>query len=155
MFQMLQGGLEAAKVLDAGAGESFAMLGIRFSPKVTAEDSGGAFSLIEQRVMPQAGSPAHICHNEDKSIYVAEGEFELLVGDAPHVVRAGGVVYIPRGTLHSFRNVGGYSGTLMVMMTPGGHEHFLRRISEVINSEAPDPVLMADICRASAVEMIV
>lgn len=155
MFQMLQGGLEAAKVLDAGAGESFSMLGIQVTPKVTAEDSGGAFSLIEQRVSPQAGSPAHICHNEDKTIYVVEGDFEVLVGDAPHVVGAGGVVYIPRGTLHNFRNVGMLPGTLLVAMTPGGHERFLRQLSEIINGGAPDPVHMADVCRASAVEMIV
>lgn len=154
MFQSLHSSPLSAVVLEPASGDSFSMLGIQITPKVTAVDSNGAFSLIEQRVMPQAGSPAHICYGEDKTIYVVEGEFEVLVGDAPRLVSSGGVVYIPRGVIHNFRNVGQEPGMLLVALTPGGHEGFLRRISEIVNGSAPDPELLADVCRAHSVEMI-
>jgi quercetin dioxygenase-like cupin family protein len=155
MFQTLHGGPQAVKMLEAEGGERFAMLGIEITPKVTAADSNGAFSLIEQRVMPQAGSPPHICYGEDKTIYVVEGEFEVLAGDAPSRVAAGGMVYIPRGVIHNFRNVGPEPGMLLVAVTPGGHEGFLRRLSEIVNGSRPDPELLADVCRAHSVEMII
>ncbi|MDQ4128657.1 MAG: cupin domain-containing protein [Actinomycetota bacterium] len=55
------------------------MLGELVRYRVTAEQTGGTYSLLEV-VGPQGGLPAHVQHEEDECIYVLEGEFGLLGG---------------------------------------------------------------------------
>ena len=155
MFQTLQAGLERSKVIPAGDGDPISMLGIEMIPKLTAEDTHGAFSLIEQHVAPFAGSPPHVCHREDKTVMVLEGQFEMLLGESIQQVGPGAIVYVPRGALHHFRNNGASAGRLMVAVSPGGHERFLRDLSDVMNGIAPDPMHIADVCRAHAIEMLI
>jgi mannose-6-phosphate isomerase-like protein (cupin superfamily) len=103
--------------------------------KVTAEQTGGAYSLFEGLVPAREGTPPHIHHREDECFYVLEGEFEFLSGDATVTAGAGTLIYVPRGTLHAFRNAGEVQGRLLVSQTPGGlHERFFEEVGEV----APD-----------------
>jgi quercetin dioxygenase-like cupin family protein len=46
-------------------------------------------------------------HPGEEVIYVLEGEFEYIVeGKAPVILKAGEVLFIPAGTIHSAKNVG-------------------------------------------------
>jgi len=51
-------------------------------------------------------------HPGEEIIYVLEGSLEYQVGDKPPVtLKAGGVLFIPAGTVHSARNPGGVTGS--------------------------------------------
>ncbi len=86
------------------------------------------------RALCRPGAPPHIHHREDESFYVVEGEFSrdgetMKAGPGPPV-------YVPRGSLHAFKNVGAERGTLLLIQTPGGlHERFFEEVGE----EAIDP----------------
>jgi quercetin dioxygenase-like cupin family protein len=121
-----------ATFIPAGAGETVAMRGITMTFKQTAEHSFGLLSVIEQAVEPGAGSPLHQCSREDKIIYVLEGEFAIRLGDSTQAAGAGSMAIIPRGITHNFTNVGALPGRVLVILTPGGHEHFLRELSQGI-----------------------
>jgi quercetin dioxygenase-like cupin family protein len=55
---------------------------------------------------PGTTAPRH-SHPGEEIIYVLEGTWEYtLEGQAPVTLNAGGVLYIPAGTIHSARNVG-------------------------------------------------
>jgi quercetin dioxygenase-like cupin family protein len=55
---------------------------------------------------PGAAFPKHT-HPGEEVIYVLEGSLEYLVeGKAPVTLEAGGVLFIPAGTIHSAKNVG-------------------------------------------------
>jgi len=60
--------------------------------KVTAEQTGGAYSLFEGLVPAHEGTPPHIHHREDESYYVLEGEFEFLRGDESVTAEAGTLI---------------------------------------------------------------
>ena len=59
---------------------------------------------------PGTTAPKH-SHPGEEIIYVLEGTWEYtLQGKAPLIVKAGEVLFIPAGTIHSARNVGNDRG---------------------------------------------
>jgi hypothetical protein len=58
---------------------------------------------------------------------VLEGEFRFLLGDLGDALvhqPAGGLAFGPRGTPHTFQNIGSGSGRLLVITGPSGLEEF-------------------------------
>jgi quercetin dioxygenase-like cupin family protein len=107
----------------------FTTMGIAMFVRVSAEDSGGAISVIEQHVPPGKGSPPHTVR-EDKTFYILQGAFTLARDGETIAARVGDAVFIPRGAVHNFTNSGGEEGRLIAILTPGGHERFLRAMAE-------------------------
>ncbi len=101
------------------------VLGSRYTLLLTAEDSGGAFSLIELVVPAGRGLPLHTHRREDETFRVLEGEVEFSAGGQTTHARLSSVVFGPRGIPHSFHNVGTGDACLLCMVTPGGLERFL------------------------------
>jgi len=122
----------AATYVGPGEGRALWMPGGQLlTYKVTAEQTGGAYSLFEDTVPPRYGTPPHIHHREDESFYVVEGEFEFSRDGETTRAGAGSLVYVPRGSLHAFKNVGEEKGRLLISQTPGGlHERFFEEIGQ-------------------------
>lgn len=101
--------------------------------KVGGARTGGAFSLFEVAVRPGGGQAPHIQHEEDECFYVLEGEFAFLVERSRTEAVPGSLLYVPKGTLHAFENVGGATGKLLMSQTPGGlHERFVEEAGEPV-----------------------
>ena len=101
--------------------------------KVSAEQTGGAYSLFEVAVRPGGGQPPHVQHREDECFYVLDGDFEFLADEETFRASTGSLVYVPKGTLHAHTNVGESVGRLLVSQTPGGsHEWFYKEIGEEV-----------------------
>jgi mannose-6-phosphate isomerase-like protein (cupin superfamily) len=100
--------------------------------KVTAEQTGGAYSLFEVMSRPEEGGPPpHVQHREEEAFYVLEGEYEFLVEGRILRAGTGSLLYVPRGNLHAHRNVGEGVGRMLVNQTPGGlHERFFEEVGE-------------------------
>ena len=88
----------------------------------TREQTGGALGLLRQTIPPKSGPPAHIHRAEDEFFYVVSGEFNFKLGDGIVSAPARSIVFVPRGTVHTFQNVGTEPGVLLVGVTPGGFE---------------------------------
>ncbi|WP_225000303.1 cupin domain-containing protein [Cesiribacter sp. SM1] len=129
--------MKNSNIIKAKQGDTFSMMGLKITVKQSAAASGGLISVLEQTVAPGAGSPPHICSGEDKIIYVVTGKFDVLLGHEVHHCTAGDTVTIPRGLRHNFKNAGTRQGKLLVTLTPGGHENFLRELSESLQQAAP------------------
>lgn len=115
-------------LLNQGEGESYWVLGDLYTFKATGKQTNGAFTVIDQTVQPQSGPPPHIHHREDEAFYILEGRFSFLSGDKQGVFEAGSFVYIPKGTLHTFKNIDDQQGKLLVIITPAGLEEFFYAI---------------------------
>jgi mannose-6-phosphate isomerase-like protein (cupin superfamily) len=124
-----------------GEGRSLWVLGGLVTRKVSSERTGGAYSLFEATVRPQEGVPPHIQHREDECFYVLEGEFEFLDDIRAFVAGPGSLIYVPKGNLHAFKNVGEAVGRILVSQTPGGlHECFFEEIGEEVRERTIPPV---------------
>jgi uncharacterized cupin superfamily protein len=78
-------------------GQALWFLGTLLRVKATAEQTGGAFGLIDNVLPAGFASPYHMHRNEDESFYVVEGEMTFYVGDERVKAEAGAFVYGPRG----------------------------------------------------------
>ena len=86
-------------------GETLWFLGVPTRVIATAEQTGGAFGLIEH-VIPAGGeSPWHVHHAEDEAFYVVEGQMTFLCGEQKVRAGAGTFVYGPREIPHGFRGL--------------------------------------------------
>ena len=99
--------------------------------KVTAGQTGGAYSLFEETVQPGGGATPHIHHREDECFYVVEGEIAFHVDEETVLAGSGSLVYVPRGTVHAYTNTGMAPARVLDLLTPGGtRERLFEEIGE-------------------------
>src|ERR671916_763299 len=73
-----------------------------FTWKATAEETGEAFVLIEDRMERGKVTPMHIHPGQDETIYVIEGELLVDVESEQHRLGEGALCVAPRGVAHAF-----------------------------------------------------
>lgn len=112
----------------AGSGEILTFSGLTIAIRASAEETGGAFSVIEE-LPPLFDTPAHIHANEDEYFHIVEGEHVILVGEEEHRLGPGEGIFAPRGVPHAQRRVDPGVGRLLVVVAPGGFEGFFRHLA--------------------------
>lgn len=125
----------------------------------TAEQTGGAYAVVEDRVVRNEGIPLHRHPGDDESFYVLEGELTFTLGDAPpFIAPAGSFVFVPGETVHSFR-VSSDTARYLIITTPR-HEQFYRAISQPAPSrdlppaEPMDMEVIMQACEQYGVEIL-
>jgi quercetin dioxygenase-like cupin family protein len=127
--------------------------GIEFVVKVAAQDSGGAFSLLENINPPGTYLPPHIHTLEDETFYILDGEFEFQVGDQIVLASSGATVYAPRHIPHSFKVLSSTPGRALVFATPAGFEKCMRELS-ALPLEPPDMGQVLEVCARYGMEFL-
>lgn len=94
--------------------------------RLTAEQTGGAFGLIEQRGRVGACTPAHRHRAEAETLIVLDGALEGWAAGDRSRVEAGDFLHLPADLEHAFRVVS-ETAHFMVLVTPGGFEQFFTR----------------------------
>lgn len=113
-----------------------------YSLLVTGEETNNAFFQFEAIVPKDGGPPPHVHSREDESFYVVSGSLEILLGDKTYQAKRGDFVFVPRGTVHRFKNVGDDSAVQLVTFVPAGMEKFFQEVFPEAKdrSAAPPPV---------------
>jgi len=112
------------KYVPAGTGPAYCGPGDRITFLITGAETGGAFFLGEASVAPGGGPPPHVHSREEESFYLLQGTLALQVGGKTLNASAGDFIYIPRGTVHSFKNVGEETARMLTLAAPAGLENF-------------------------------
>ena len=105
-----------------------------FTWKATAEETGGAFLLMDDRMEQGKVTPLHTHPDEDEAIYVLEGELLVHIEGEEHRVGAGGLFVAPRGHPHAFMVVS-ETARVLGLQTPGTGERFYRDAGEPATAE--------------------
>jgi mannose-6-phosphate isomerase-like protein (cupin superfamily) len=127
-----------------GEGERIWIVGDTMTLKATGESTGGSLVLLENLTLPGGGPPPHIHTREDEFFYVLDGSFEIRIGDELRTVGPGGFAYVPRGTVHNFRNTAEAPSRILVGFTPGGIEGFFRDSGRPATDDGPAPPVDGD-----------
>lgn len=137
-------GYEAAKPFFRPSGTAPAVYGPGdlYSMLVTGKESNNVFFQFEAFVPEGGGPPPHIHSREDETFYVISGNLEVLLGDKTHLAKAGDFVYIPRGTVHRFKNIGKEMAVQLVTFSPAGVEKFFEEVFPAVKDRkaAPPPI---------------
>jgi quercetin dioxygenase-like cupin family protein len=91
---------------------------------LVTEDTDGRFCMLVDHPPPDWSLPAHLHSNESETIHIVAGEFEMEVDGERMVVSVGETVHVPRGVIHSGRNIGEQTGTRVLLFSPSGMECF-------------------------------
>jgi mannose-6-phosphate isomerase-like protein (cupin superfamily) len=124
--------LSEAKALDwfePLPGENIAM-------RIESGQTHNAFSLTEIVVAAQAGPPLHVHHDADEALYVLEGTVDFVCDNERFRIGPGGLAAVPKGIPHAFRNFEIAPVRMLVMLSPGGFEQFMRAMNGRSPSDA-------------------
>jgi quercetin dioxygenase-like cupin family protein len=113
--------------------------------KATAEETGGAFLLFEDRMAQGKTTPLHTHAHEDEALYVLEGELLVHIDGHDHRIAPRGVAIAPRGVPHAFL-VTSHTARVLTLQTPASAEAFYRGASEPASADA-DPSGPVDFAR--------
>ena len=127
-----------------GEGERIWIVGDTMTLKATAASTGGSLMLLENLTAPGGGPPLHVHAREDEFWYVLDGTFEIRMGDEVHAIGPGGFAYVPRGTLHNFRNTADTPSRILLGFAPGGMEGFFRESGQPATDDGPAPAVDED-----------
>lgn len=118
--------------------------------KVTSEQTGGAFFIVEDVASRGKTTPLHVHPDHDETFYVIEGELLLHIDGVEYAAGPGAIAMAPRGIAHAFLVVS-EQARFLAFVTPGGAvETFMREAGDpALDRVAPPPGL--DIERLVAV----
>src|SRR4051794_40777926 len=101
--------------------------------KSMADASGGALTALEGVAAPGEGPPLHLHRGQDELIYTLDGQFRVRLGDQVLDAPGGSFFFIPRGTPHTWQNVGEARGRFLAALMPASveFEQFFVRYAEL------------------------
>lgn len=133
----------------AGDGDRRAFLGGGLHTwKLLAEDTDGAFFLLEDEMTGGKTTPLHQHPEADEVAYVLEGEIVINQDGKETRVGAGGMTYTPRGVPHAFL-VTSATCRILTFQTPGVGQAFYRDASEPATGDSSDTVDIARLQRSA------
>jgi quercetin dioxygenase-like cupin family protein len=121
---------------------------------VTAEESDGAFSLVELIDGPhdREMAPLHSHPSEVQSYRMVEGLGGVWIEGRETLLRAGEQIVVPVGAVHRAWNAGTTMSIAMMSMAPGGVEEVCRRTGRPFEEAACGGVRLTK--RAEDVERV-
>ncbi len=94
----------------------------------TGEQTGGKFTLVDERAKRGESVPLHLHQDDMESFYVVEGEITFYFGDQAGVrASAGSFAHVPGGIVHGFR-IESETARYLILTTPR-HGQFYRSIT--------------------------
>lgn len=125
--------------IEPGEGESAWLAGYWADFKISGEETGGAFSVLEHRVDPGLLVVPHMHTREDEFSFVLEGRIGARVGDRIIEAGAGSYVFKPRGSPHTFWNAWPEPARFVEIIAPPGFERFFADAAPHFDAEGgPD-----------------
>ena len=137
-----------------GNEESIRPFGIDMKVLIGGERTGGTFSAITAEIKPGEGPPPHLHRDRDEYFFVLEGTYQFAVGDIETTVGPGTMAFVPRGTVHTFKNISGSMGKLLEWTIPGSNGDYFRAMHEMEASGGFDPVKFAEINQRYVTEFV-
>lgn len=111
------------------------------------EQTGGSFSMVEERAALGAMTPAHVHDREAETFIVLDGALEGWCEGRSTLVEAGSMIHLPARREHAFR-VASESAHFYALITPAGFETFFRdsgvALSQPFEGELPAPGPLTD-----------
>jgi quercetin dioxygenase-like cupin family protein len=146
-----------------GEGTAYWFLGELYELRITGEETGGNYSVIEVTIPPglPIGAPPHIHHDADETVYVLAGSGRFHFDGRTVDATDGAVLHFPKGTLEWFENPGASALKIAVLYSPAGMERFFAEVAEPARQRtvppppdsAPDLARLAEVARKYGLEV--
>ena len=123
--------------------------------KISSRDTNGAFAVMEDRANPNDGPPLHLHHAQDEWWHIIEGHYLFEVDGHQMRVGPGDTVFAPRGTRHTYQNIGSTPGRTVITVVPGGLDLFFEEVRATFPpGSTPDPAKLAPLFQKYGLELL-
>jgi mannose-6-phosphate isomerase-like protein (cupin superfamily) len=102
--------------------------------KVRSDQTDNRYAVLELVLGPGQGAPLHVHQREDEIMFIVEGELEVTHGDETHHALPGGIIVLPKGLPHAFRNSGTTPNRVLITAVPGGLDRYFEEINALAAS---------------------
>src|SRR5215212_10127646 len=123
---------------EPGEGEALWWLGMSATIKVTKEQTGGRYALVEVLAPDGYEAVLHVHHQEDEGFYILEGEMTFYVGEQTIKARPDSYLFGPKDVPHAF-SVDSGPARLLFILSPAGMEGLIREMGEPARSLSIPP----------------
>lgn len=94
------------------------------------DDTGGKFTMWTNVTPPGGGPPPHYHENEDEWFWPLSGPAEFFHDGGWREVPPRTAVFMPRGTVHTFRNPNSEPLEMLIQTVPGGFDRFFAKCAD-------------------------
>ena len=133
------------KIVKEKDGIKLNVLGDHQNIKLSGKDTNGQYTLIEQNNEPGVGIPPHIHENEDEVFQVLSGQVEMSIGETRTVLKAGDLIFCPKGIPHSWTVIGEENARALLSIFPAGLEDMFVELA-ALPAGPPDMKKVTAIC---------
>ena len=111
--------------------------------KVSGEDSGGAFALMEDNLKLEFSLGLHVHRQHAETFYILDGNVDFYIDGDWSTATPGTTVHIPPGIPHALVLQDGQTGKLLMIFQPAGFDGFLAEMSQLTPEQLSDDALTA------------
>jgi len=142
-------------LVQPGSGRDLHAFGNILSVMISGQQSGGTLAVMSEQTPPGGGPPLHYHTREDEIFLVIEGKISYFANDAWTEVAPGGVVYLPKGTVHTYRNTGETLSRHWIITLPSGFENFFAEAAAEFGRQGgPNPQRIVEIHHEHGIELV-
>src|SRR5579862_2348545 len=120
-------------------GEAIWVAGDTCTLKLTGHETAGRLLIFEASTPPAGGPPPHVHVNDAETYFVLEGEYQVTLDEETLTARAGDLVFIPPGVLHTYANRTHAAARMLTIFAPAGFEGYFRAVGQPARAGEPAP----------------
>lgn len=125
-------------IVEPGEGEVFAkVFGYDVIRKIKADQTSGAFSIVELLYPPGNFTPPHRHEKTVEVGYILEGELGFMVAEEDLRAPAGSFVVRPKGVPHAIWNITDRPARVIDIYTPAGFEAWFQELARLASGSRP------------------
>ena len=145
----------SARIVRPGEGNRVRAFGNVIEFMLSGEQTGDSLTVGMASVPVGNGPPPHIHHSEDELFLILEGEYRIYLNGDWTPVGPGTVVYLPRGSVHTFQVTGDKPGRHWTLQTPSGFERYFAQAGEILAAPGkPDLARLAAVTKEYGAEFV-
>ena len=145
----------SARIVRPGEGNRVRAFGNEIEFMLSGEQTADSLTVGLASVPVGNGPPPHVHHSEDELFLILEGEYRIYLNGDWTTVGPGTVVYLPRGSVHTFRVAGDKPGRHWTLQTPSGFERYFAQAGEILAAPGkPDLARLTAITKEYGAEFV-
>ena len=133
--------MQRYRFLPPGGGANYKWSNDHSYVKISAEDTGGVYSLIEDNLAAEFELGLHLHRHNAESFYILDGSIPFYIDGDWMNAPSGAAIHVPPGVEHAVDKPGSPAKMLMIIQ-PSGFDQYLAELERCTEADFADEAKM-------------